>query len=264
MSLPELVHLSAVLVLLGVIVADVEQLAEPEQLRPSGLYSWAVLRTARPWTVAGPLARPLESILEVPGVLVLLGLRVGLAVLTLATWGTPVGEAALAGVLAAGLLVHVRNLYGMDGSDQMQSIVLTALVVYGLAPTATGRALAFGFIAAQSILSYLASGYAKLISPTWRSGAAVLGVMNTRSYGGPILARAVGRRRGVSRAICWATIVFECFMPFLVFLGHGPCLAFIAAGIAFHAGIALTMGLNIFFWSFVATYPALYWLSGLT
>ena len=91
----------------------------------------------------------------------------------------------------------------------------------------------------------------------------MLGVMNTRSYGGPLLARAVGRRRGVSRGLCWATIAFECFMPFLVFLGHGPCLVFIAVGIAFHAGIAMTMGLNIFFWSFVSTYPALLWLSGL-
>ena len=155
MSLPELVHLSAVLVLVGVIVADVEQLAEPAQLRQSGLYSWAVLRTARSWTVAGPSqGRSMILRCRHPRA-ARCASRARLA--HPRSVEPPVAEAALAGVLTTGLLMHVRNLYGMDGSDQMQSIVLTALVVYGLAPTATGRAIAFGFIAAQSILSYLAS-----------------------------------------------------------------------------------------------------------
>ena len=31
----------------------------------------------------------------------------------------------------------------------------------------------------------------------------------------------------------------------------------VAVGLAFHAGCAVLMGLNCFFWSFVATYPAI-------
>ena len=263
MSQDALVHLTAVLVLIGVIVSDLELLATPAQMRSTGLYSWSVLRTARPWTVRGPLAGPLAAVLDVPGVLGLIAAQLACATAALVGWGGPLEKPALLGTLAAALLIHLRNLYGMDGSDQMQSVVLVALAVYVLAPTETGRKLAFGFIAAQAILSYFSAGYAKLISRAWRSGAAVLGVLNTRSYGGPWLARVVARRPHISRAFCWGTLVFECLLPLLVFFGHGPCLVFIVVGLGFHAGIAATMGLNIFFWSFVSTYPALYFVSGI-
>jgi hypothetical protein len=52
-------------------------------------------------------------------------------------------------------------------------------------------------------------------------------------------------------------MVFECALPLLVFAGVRPCLLFIAAGMLFHFSTAIFMGLNDFFWSFVATYPAL-------
>ena len=50
-------------------------------------------------------------------------------------------------------------------------------------------------------------------------------------------------------------------MPLLVLTGPRGCLVFIAAGLAFHIGIAFTMGLNLFLWSFAATYPCLYLVS---
>jgi hypothetical protein len=51
---------------------------------------------------------------------------------------------------------------------------------------------------------------------------------------------------------------------------HGPAvwwidprvaLAFITVGATFHVAVGLCMGLNIFFWSFAATYPAVYYFA---
>ena len=55
----------------------------------------------------------------------------------------------------------------------MQTIVLAGLFVYAVAPTDTARTAALAFVAGQSVLSYFTAGFAKLISPTWRSGEAV-------------------------------------------------------------------------------------------
>ena len=51
-------------------------------------------------------------------------------------------------------------------------------------------------------------------------------------------------------------------MPTLILGGPKVFLVFVAIAVLFHASIAITMGLNIFFWSFVATLPALLWASG--
>jgi hypothetical protein len=48
----------------------------------------------------------------------------------------------------------------------------------------------------------------------------------------------------------------------LAWLAPPPlCLVILGLAAIFHIGIARILGLNLFFWSFVATFPATYWVS---
>ena len=61
------------------------------------------------------------------------------------------------------LWFHLRNSHGLDGSDQMTVICLTAVLLSRLAPTnATVATACLWFIALQSLLAYLTSGVAEI------------------------------------------------------------------------------------------------------
>jgi hypothetical protein len=258
-SLDTAAQLTTTIVMVATLLGAGELLLSPAALRSNGFYSWDVLRTQHAWAVGGRLAAPAARVFGEPGIQIVLAVQAAAAGLAIARIGPPAAWIAVA--LAGNLALHLRNTYGLDGSDQMQTVVLSGLLLYYAAPDDTGRKIALGFIAAQSMLSYFSAGYAKLISPMWRDGSAVMGVLDTQSYGNARATRIIRRWPAVSKAACWSTLVFECLMPLLVLTGPTGCLVFIVAGLAFHLGIAATMGLNLFFWSFAATYPCLYLLS---
>jgi hypothetical protein len=159
------------------------------------------------------------------------------------------------------LLSHLRNHYGLDGSDQMQVILFASLVIFYLSSDPFVKQCSLFFISLQSLLCYFTAGFAKWRSATWRGGTAVSDIMNTASFGSKAFARVLAQHFLLSKTLCWTVIVFECGLPLLVFAGVRPCLVFIAVGICFHLGTALFMGLNSFAWSFIATYPAILFFS---
>lgn len=259
MDLESVARLTTILVMVAVAIGALELLASPAVVRDTGFYSWRVLRTAHPWAL-GPRGGALADSMFGPGGMSVVWVsQVAAALLAIADVGPALLWILVA--LAGNLLLHVRNTYGLDGSDQMQAIVLAALLLYHVAPDDTGRRIALGFVAAQSLLSYFAAGIAKSVSPVWRNGTAIAGVLDTLSYGTSRGTRIINRWPALSTALCWSTLAFECAMPLLVFVSPQACLVFLGVGLAFHAGIALAMGLNLFFWSFAATYPCVYLLS---
>lgn len=220
-------------------------------------FDWRILRTKYPALLRRPaLGRIVDRLMSdrVFPVVLLLGAASALAVPFLID--RPAAALTCASVtLGVHLLTHFRLVYGMDGSDQMQTVVWGAIVVYLGAASEVGRTAAVWFLAAQLALSYMTSGIAKAISPLWRSGRAVAEVVGTASYGTRGFLDIVQRYR-LSYALSWGTILFEVAGPLCITLGVGPTLAFLAAGVAFHVGIAAVMGLNSFVWAFLATYPA--------
>ena len=113
------------------------------------------------------------------------------------------------------------------------------------------------FICFQALLSYFTSGFAKLVSPIWRGGEAMIGIVDTVSYGNKVFARLLVKNATLSKLLCWSVIIFECAFPLLAFTGVQTTIIFIVTGIIFHLSIAIFMRLNNFFWTFIATYPAI-------
>jgi hypothetical protein len=172
---------------------------------------------------------------------------------------SPIGSLIVFVVLISQML---RMPYGLEGSDQMQIVVFGSLTLLNLNPNdETIKAAIVLFISAQACLAYLTAGLAKVVSSQWRSGQAMKGIMATRIYGSIRLHRLFGLWPPGGWIICWLVITFEVTFPVAIVCGPKSALGYLFVGTAFHLAIAVTMGLNCFFWSFISTYPALLWTS---
>ncbi len=256
-----LLRTTQVLISIGVAIQAAETLVARRLFSPAGLYDWRVLSTNARWTARGVGAALLNVLLSCPGILVLVCLQLLAALLVLSGLASAWMVVAVGIMLIVHMLFLFRNQYGTDGSDQMMLLVLAALFVYYLHPTSRMLTIVFGFVAGQLVVAYLTSGVAKAISPVWRSGKAIAGILNTHAYGAPSLARFFSRHRWAARAACWGVLCYECCGPVVCWIDPRVALGFFAAGAAFHFTIGLCMGLNIFFWSFTATYPAVYYFA---
>ena len=156
------------------------------------------------------------------------------------------------------ILVCVRFRGASNGgSDSMSVVLASALslpVLLGRTPLVIQAALLY--IGVQVTLSYVIAGLAKLRQADWRDGRALQHFVVESPYGVPALVGRVIEQRAVSEVLGWSIIAFECLFP-LAWLGPRACCAFLICGTLFHASIVLLLGLNRFFWAWIAAYPAL-------
>lgn len=253
---------TAVLASGGGLISSLELLAGRREFREDGLFAWEVLRSVGMTADDGRLSRLLASLLRYPNVLVVFGLRavafasVGILALTRPPGPAFVGALGLA--FFTGLLFQFRTPYGLDGSDQVSMVVIAALFIQAVVSESVLVAhAAIWFIALQACLSYFTSGVAKLVSPVWRDGTGLVGVMKTRDYGRPVLGQLLATHPSLAWLAAWGVILPEILFPTVLFLGFPIAFAFLLWGFIFHLMAALIMGLNGFVWSFLATYPAL-------
>ena len=240
-------------------LSSLEDLAHGEEtFGDSSLLSWQIAQLNWRWLYRGPSGRFFNTVLAYPNLRAVLWLRLLLSAgLALSVpWGT-VSPVVVWGLFLGELALFVRNRVGQDGSRQMAVIVLLYLVLATTFPTTQWVQIAApGYVAAQLVAAYWFSGFAKLISRTWRSGDAFRRIMSTRDYGNQV-AYDLARHPAVSSIVCWVVILSE-----LAFVGvvlvppvYAPYL--ILLGVIHHGVIAVVMGLNLFFFSFLAAYPPL-------
>ncbi|MFJ6727129.1 alpha/beta fold hydrolase [Streptomyces sp. NPDC091281] len=244
------------------LVSSLEYLAAESDREPGGLNNWAVTRAN--FAATSPrLRKVLDALGDRRTTKALNLVRVGAAVSLLAPTPRPVRLAANAVLSATSLALHPRNLYGTDGSDQVSFLVQTAATVARAGerrPQLVDACL--WFLALQSTLSYSVSGWVKLVSPTWRSGRALPGVMRTLTYGDRATWEFLRDRPRLTQALCAGVLALESAFP-VVFLGRGrPAHLVIGSVGAFHVVNARLMGLGRFVWSFAAMHPAVLYASG--
>jgi hypothetical protein len=250
---------------IGLAVDAAEVVVARAMLAPGGLYSWGVLRLGRRYLVTSRLAPFLDWLFRYPHVLGLPVTQIGCAVVLVGSYplGLPWVLIALAALVAAGarMLFYMRQQLGLDGADQMLNVVLVsagagALLLATSQPA--GAEAAVDYAGLQLLLSYLIAGAAKAVSPVWRNGMAIVGITGTIGYGSAAVNALLTRRPGVARAACWSVIIFECGAVPVVLLGGGRgAWVVLWAGLAFHVGVAVVLGLNVFVWAFGAGLPAL-------
>jgi len=253
--------LIALVACVGSLISTFEWLANRRQLQPGGLFSWSVV-SSRQGVLSTDLGRSLlGGVLQYrPFCAVLVIRTVALAALPPLVWlGTrPSIVVSLCVIVGTSLLMSLRSPFGMDGSDQMAVQVFGALLLGYSGGSTLSLQIAIWYIAVQAALSYFVSGFAKALSPIWRRGdGTVFRIFNTRTYGYEPVARALLQRPRLTRLVDWSAFTIEMLFPLGIVLGFPAVIFFLLWGVTFHAMNALVMGLNSFFWAFVATYPAL-------
>ncbi|MFJ5695048.1 hypothetical protein ACIP9X_14510 [Arthrobacter sp. NPDC093125] len=253
-----------IIVLFGVgqVISTAESLSQRGEFGDGGLLPWRILQLGyRPLKRLQKLA---VHLFEIRGMTVLLVVKlISAASLIL----LPIGSVALTIAIAVVILVMLaesfrNSAYGGEGSDQMGVIIGVALFIG--CSSWSSPALAFiglTFIAAQSVLSYLAAGVSKVVSTKWRSGSALVGILETEAYGLPAFASILRIYPKVTWTLTWTLLLFETTFALSLVAPAQVTLAYIAGGVLFHLTNAVVMGLNSFFWMFTASYPAVLFVS---
>jgi hypothetical protein len=181
------------------------------------------------------------------------------AVVVIEGTGTNAGVLSAMICLATNGYLRSRRQIGGSGAEQLTFI---ALVTFGLVIIAGGsegaRRLGDTFIAAQVVLAYFASGIAKAVSPIWREGRAMTGILSTEGYGFAGFARLLEVHPALDQLLCWSVIGWEIAFPLVLVVPKPLLIAFLAVGALFHLACAVAMGLNRFVWAFCGCYPAVW------
>jgi hypothetical protein len=244
-------HLGLIIAIVGLVISSAEYLAISRVFGAEGPLASRVVRfafsnsSARRWSWAGGIVVALAFI------------RIAGCALALVSYVGSIAFSVGLGVAAGShLALERRRWLGGDGSDQMNTILLcTCFLAAGPWSTRPIQYLGMVFIIAEVMLSYETSGISKLVSPAWRSGAAIPAILATATYGAPRISGILRSHAVVATGACWAVILCEMAFPLALLLPpHGLVIA-LAFGFLFHLSIAFLMGLNTFLWAFCATYP---------
>ncbi len=190
-----------------------------------------------------------------PGDRLLYALRAALCLALVAGLRTDVTSTAL--FATSLLLLHRWEGPYNGGSDRMGLLILFCLCAARLFPAQAE--LAFGYLAAQLVLSYFVSGWVKIVNPEWRSGQALSDVFRFSAYPVAEDMRGLAARRGLLLAASWAVMGLELLFPLAMATPWTLAAALAATGL-FHLSNACFFGLNRFLWIWLAAYPSLIWL----
>lgn len=244
-------------------VGAVEEISRLRDNYPDTLHSWEIRRTAST-ILSARVLNPVTWWFQGRRELALPITKALCAAVILTSTHSDVRRSVAVATTAALLWAKsLRAVHGSDGSDQV-AFLSTAVAALARLPLVTerDRQLLVWFLGFQSVLSYFVAGVAKVISPAWRDGSALTGILRTRTYGERRLYNFFHARPRLNTFASRSVAVLETIAPLvLVMPGRYRRLGIAALG-GFHLANARVMGLNRFFWAFAGTHSALDHLGG--
>ena len=147
-------------------------------------------------------------------------------------------------VAGAALLSRFDGPYN-GGADRMSLLALVCLTLAHVLPEPFWREMALGYLAVQLVLSYVLSGFVKIVNPDWRAGVALRDVFLFSTYPVSDHVRRLAKRPKLLFAMSWCVIVFEVAFP-IALLTPWMLAIGLSVAIAFHLANAMLFGLNRF------------------
>lgn len=167
--------------------------------------------------------------------------------------------AVLTGLLVLGIaLLHRFDGPYNGGSDRLGLLMLIGLWVARAWPDGQAPRFAMGYLAVQVVASYAFAGAAKVANPDWRRGRALADVFQFSAYPVSESLRRLQAHPRMLLAASWGVMLLELGFP-LALADVRALWAALACAALFHLSAALLFGLNRFFWTWLAAYPALVW-----
>ncbi|MFE7384519.1 alpha/beta fold hydrolase [Streptomyces zhihengii] len=236
------------------LLSSLEHLTIADQKRSGGLNDWALARRGHAHS-GRPLRRLLDVVADERTSRALHTARVAASAALLLPGDSRARGAANLFLGLSGALLYPTHRYGTDGSDQASNLVQTATGLARLAPSPAAQDALVWYVAIQSNLSYVVSGWIKLLGKDWRTGSALTGVLRTRTYGHEKAWRLARRHPRSARALAHGVLAMECLFPVLYLKGGLLARPVIAGAAAFHVANGSVMGLGRFIPAFVSMHP---------
>lgn len=255
-SIEAVLQLTVIFLSIGMIISNLEFVYNHQLFTSEGILDWKILQVRwRKGRIKKLLSFLFKQKLILPlfvSRLILWGCLLLAPPMSYWSWGF------MLSILGTHLITNLFTFYGSDGSDQMNLLILITLCLCAI-PFGTTSVIQIGviFIAIQSCFSYFVAGFSKLLSMPWRKGEAVREIFKTRTYGSEKVYNYLKGKKGLNLFLCWSVIILECLFPLVLFLPLEIGGLFLIWGISFHLLNALIMGLNTFFWAFLASYPSI-------
>ncbi len=199
----------------------------------------------------------IKKLIIYPNVMALLAFRQTLIILTL-THPYP-GLYLL--VLISNLLILSRwkGVFN-GGSDYISFIVMTGLYIGSLTAKTEWESAGLFYIAVHSCFSYFKAGLVKVVIPGWRNGSILPLLFKTSLYKNPWGMFSFLNKPIILFLIAWVVLIFELTFP-LAMVSPPILILYLFFGCIFHLSIIYFVGLNRFFWAWIATYPSLIYFS---
>ncbi|MEW9853812.1 hypothetical protein [Novosphingobium sp. M1R2S20] len=236
------------------IVGSLEWVRLRRHLQDEQLFSWRIQ------SVVGTPSFALNYVFAYPRCLMLPILQIlfSLPLLVPAMPATAAGVSAICAALCA-FLLSIRGVDGFNGGDAMAKLVLLSGGVCLLTGSAALMNAGLVFLAGQLVIAYSTPGFCRILDRDWHTGKRIMGVLRTETFGRPWAWQLLRSHPWLAHAVGSGIAIWETFFAVYLFLPLELLLPLLLIGVAFHTSNAVVMGLNIFPWSFIGTYPAVVW-----
>jgi pimeloyl-ACP methyl ester carboxylesterase len=236
------------------LTSSLEYLTRRKDTKPGGLNDWRIARDVH-INSAPPTRKLLDLVAEEKTTLALHGARVAVSAAMLAPGNSRWRGLANIFLGVSNAALYPRHRYGTDGSDQVATMVQTATGLARATNSPEVKDALMWYVALQSNLSYVVSGWVKLLGESWRNGSALGGVMRTRTYGHEGLWKLIQKYPKPAKHLAHSVLALECLFP-VVYLKRGVLAKpVIAAAAGFHVANGFLMGLGRFVSSFISMHP---------
>ncbi|MHC0432932.1 alpha/beta fold hydrolase [Streptomyces sp. O3] len=236
------------------LTSSLEYLSQRKEIRRGGLNDWRIVKDVQ--AESTPLVRRLLNTVSGPKTTTALHVtRAAVSAGMLLPGNSRWRGAGSVFLGATSALLYPRHRYGTDGSDQVAILVQTATGAARLVPSPQAKDALLWYVALQANLSYLISGWVKLLGEPWRDASALPGVMRTRTYGHQGMFQWTQDHPRAARYLTHGVLALECLFPLAYASGGRLARPIIASAAAFHLANGYFMGLGRFVTSFTAMHP---------
>lgn len=158
------------------------------------------------------------------------------------------------------VLSYIRHRYAYDGADVFYGTILFGLTNFYLFQNEIIKISSVYFISIMTIMAYFFTAYYKLQGSAWRNNLAIGIILNTEKFGNEKAYFFLKEKKTLNFILHKGAIILQ-LLFFLSILSPKLCLVFMFFGFIFHFSIAIIMNLNSFLWTFISTYPCIYYMS---
>jgi hypothetical protein len=256
------IEFAIILSCIACIISSLESISLITHYKEGGIFSWKVRSVRTTFILMNPVRKLFDWIFRYPNVIFVYLIRLLFSIIIIFSTNSVLLlclECASIAILS--IILSIRGSDGSSGADQMYKMTFFACALILASSEQWVWQCGIIFLTGLLVLSYSTSGWLRIFEPTWRDGSALLIVLRQNTYGNRRVWELARKHPTLNRIASMAALLFECSFCLALFLPFHFLLIYLFFGIIFHAFNAWVMGLNTFFWAFIAIYPPFIWLS---